>query len=155
MRAGDWARLRGPEGNFTLPRRCQALAFLSGGIGITPLRSMMRYIADKQLPYDVTLVYGNASLEETAFREELDDLCAIHSGLRVVYVLSGPDVPSGWKGKTGVINRDLVAEVIPDYRKRLFYVSGPPRMVLSPQDQLIALGVRETRVRRDSFTGYD
>lgn len=61
MKPGDRAKLRGAEGDFILPSRNRKLAFLSGGIGITPLRSMLRYINDKQLKYDVILIYGNNS----------------------------------------------------------------------------------------------
>ncbi len=155
IQPGTWVRLRGPEGNFTLPRKQRRLAFLSGGIGITPLRSMFRYITAKKLLYDVVLLYGNNSLEDTAFRQELDDLAASHLSLRVEYVLSGSDVPPGWKGKRGFINKDLIAELIPDYKERLFYISGPPRMVIALEEQLDNLSISPEQIKRDSFTGYD
>lgn len=155
MQPGAWAHLEGPEGSFTLPRRQRMLAFLSGGIGITPLRSMLRYTADKGLPYDVVLLYGNNSFEDIAFREELDVLAATHPNLRMEYVLSGPDFPPNWKGKRGFITKDLVAETIADYQERLFYISGPPRMVMALQEQLEAINIPPVQIRRDSFTGYD
>lgn len=64
MKPGAWAHLQGPEGDFTLPRKEFKLGFLSGGIGITPLRSMLRYTIDNKLPYDIVLLYGNASLQD-------------------------------------------------------------------------------------------
>lgn len=155
LKVGDWARLQGPEGSFTLLRKERKLAFLSGGIGITPLRSMLRYITDKDLPYDVVLLYGNASLEEAAFRKELDAMAASYPSIRVEHILSGPNYPVDWKGKKGFINKDIVAELIPDYRERLFYISGPPRMVMALDEQLNVLGVPDKQIRRDSFTGYD
>ena len=155
LKPGDWAHLKGPEGSFTLPRKERKLAFLSGGIGITPLRSMLRYIVDKRFPYDVVLLYGNASLQDVPFRDELDTLARSHSGIRVEHVLSGPDYHPDWKGKKGFINKDLVKETIADYLERIFYVSGPPRMVISLEEQLNALGIPEKQIRRDSFTGYD
>ena len=155
LKRGDWAHLRGPEGSFTLPRKERKLGFLSGGIGITPLRSMLRYIADKKFPYDVVLLYANASLQDVAFRDELDSLGKNHPGIRVEHVLSGPDYPPDWKGKKGFINKDLVREAIPDYTQRIFYISGPPKMVISLEEQLSGLGLREKQIRRDSFTGYE
>ncbi|MBI4285437.1 MAG: oxidoreductase [Chloroflexi bacterium] len=155
LRPGDWARLRGPEGSFTLPARLRPLALLSGGIGITPLRSMLRYIADKDLPFEVVLLYSNNSVEDIAFRHELDSIAGGHPGVRVEYVISGPTVPGDWPGKRGFITKDLVAEVIPDYMTRLFYISGPPRMVIALEEQLSALGVPSAQLKRDSFTGYD
>lgn len=155
IQPGTWARLKGPEGNFTLPRTQHRLAFLSGGIGITPLRSMFRYIVAMRLHYDAVLLYGNNSFEDIAFRQELDDLAASHPGLRVEYMLSGPDFPPDWQGKRGLINKDLVYELIPDYKERLFYISGPPRMVIALEGQLDALDIPPVQIKRDSFTGYD
>jgi ferredoxin-NADP reductase len=155
MKPGTWARLKGPEGNFTLPRKQRQLAFLSGGIGITPLRSMFRYIATKRLSFDVVLLYGNNNFEDIAFRRELDDLTAAHFGLRVEYVLSGSVLPPGWNGKRGLIDKDMVSELIPDYEERLFYISGPPRMVIALEKQLDALSISPEKIKRDSFTGYD
>lgn len=153
MQPGAWAHIWGPEGAFTLSRKWRKLAFLSGGIGITPQRSMIRYVADKGLDYDIVLLYGNSTYEEIAFREELEVLERACRALRVVHTLGAP--PSGWTGKVGRIDSRLVAQVVPDYATRLFYVSGPPSMVMALEDQLFALGVPQEQVKRDSFTGYD
>ncbi len=154
MEPGSWAKLRGPEGRFTLSRGGHKLAFLSGGIGITPLRSMLRYIADKQLDRDVVLIYGNDKWENIAFREELDDIAESFGKIRVEYVLSGPEVPAGWKGRRGYITRHIVTELVPDYTERTFYVSGPPKMVLGLEGQLSTI-VDSDRIERDYFPGYD
>ena len=116
---------------------------------------MLRYIAAKKLSYDVILLFGNNSWEEIPFRDELAEFAVSHRAIRVEHVLSGPDVPAAWKGKRGHVNNDLVAELIPDYRERLFYLSGPPKLVLSLQDQLSGLSVPSERIKLDSFTGYD
>ncbi len=155
MKSGDWARLAGPDGEFTLPRKTHKLVFLSGGIGITPLRSMLRYIADKALDYEVILIYGNVSLEETVFKPELDEIAASQPGIKVVYVISGPNVPPDWKGKTGYINKDMVAELVPDRAERLFYISGPPKMVLALEEQLLSLNLPSAQIKKDSFLGYE
>ncbi|MBI4286953.1 MAG: oxidoreductase [Chloroflexi bacterium] len=155
MQPGARVHVKGPEGDFTLSRKFSQLAFLSGGIGITPLRSMLRYVVDKKLPYDIVMLYGNSSVEEIAFREELKAVSAAHNGVSVEHVLSGPNIPEGWKGKTGLINKDLVAELAPDYMKRLFYISGPPRMVLALEEQVVQLGVPETQIKKDKFIGYE
>ncbi len=155
MTPGAWAHLRGPNGSFTLQPTPRRLAFLSGGIGITPLRSMLRYKFDKKLPYDVVPLYSYNSYEDITYREDLDATPAAGSGVRVEYVLSGPDFPPGWKGKTGFINKDVVRELVPDFAERLFYISGPPRMVIALEEQLTGLPVPDKQTKRDSFTGYD
>ncbi len=116
---------------------------------------MIRYLTAKQLPHDVVLLYGNSSYDGIVFRDELKHLESSHHALRVEYILSGPEVPPGWKMKTGRINQELVRELVPDFTKRTFYISGPPSMVTALEEAICALGVPEARIRRDSFTGYD
>ena len=155
MQPGSWAHLQGPEGDFLLPPLGRQLAFLTGGIGITPVRSMLRYIAYHKLNYNVVLLYGNSSFEEIVFREELTGLAAAHTSIRVEHLLSGPSLPSDWKGRKGLIDKAAVIELVPDYKERLFYVSGPPTMVMTIVEQLGALRIPQQQIRRDSFTGYD
>ncbi len=152
---GDRAHVSGPLGSFTLPGQLQQLAFISGGIGITPLRSMMRYITAKQLPHDVVLLYGNNSYEDIVFRDELKELEKGHPRIRVEFILSGSRLPSEWKGSTGRIDQGMVRKLVPDYATRLFYISGPPKMVIALEEAVAGLGVSEDKMRRDSFTGYD
>lgn len=153
MKPGDRAHLRGPFGSFKLPGQQRKLAFLSGGIGITPLRSMLRFIADTQQQWDIVLLYGNASIEEIVFREELDSIGSASPGLRIVHVVSNP--PPDWAGKAGLINRDVVTGTISDMSERLYYISGPPKMVASLEEQLQSLNIPREQIKRDSFTGYD
>lgn len=152
---GAWAHVKGPFGKFVLPDKSQKLGFLAGGIGITPLRSIIRYIIHKNLPWDIVLLYGNSSYAEIAFREELDEIARQRPEIRVEHILSGPDFPVDWKGKRGYINKELIAELMPDHRDRLFYISGPPRMVASLEEQVLALNLPREQIKRDSFTGYD
>lgn len=156
LRPGAWARIKGPFGSFVLPRNPRKLSFMGGGIGITPLRSMIRYSLDRSLPHDIVLIYGNPNVEETAFREELEAIKGLPGpSVRIEHVLSGPGIPDGWKGRTGFMNSQLVAEVMPDYMDRLHYISGPPKMVATIKEQMVGLGVPAGQMRLDSFTGYD
>ena len=155
MKPGAWARIRGAGGDFTLPDDGQHLCFLSGGIGITPFRSMLRYIVDKWLHYDIVLLYGNSTWDNIPFREELEEIANLNRGLRVEHVLSGPDVPPWWQGKTGRITKDIIVELVPDYRERTFYASGPLPMVRALEEQLMELDIPKSQVRHDYFPGYD
>ena len=80
---------------------------------------------------NVATLLGNNYISNISFREELDDLANLNDHIRVEYVLSGANVVEGWKGKTGFVTKDVVTEVIPDCMTRVFYVSGPLKMVLS------------------------
>jgi ferredoxin-NADP reductase len=116
---------------------------------------MLRYIAHQGLNYDIVLLYGNGRIEEIVFQEELGELAASHPTMRVEQVLSSPNTSPDWKGKAGLISKDLVIELVPDYRERMFYVSGPPRMLMTLVEQLSALKIPQGLIMRDSFTGYD
>ena len=155
IKPGEKAHIRGPLGVFTLPVKSQPLCFISGGIGITPLRSMLRYIVAKKLEHDVVLLYGNNNFEDIVFRDELEHLQSAQSNIRIVFFLAGAGVPPGWKGRTGLINQDAIRELVPDHKQRVFYLSGPPKMVTALTDMVTPLGVPVENVKQDSFTGYD
>ncbi len=155
MEPGAWSRLRGAQGDFTLPDEGQRLCFVSGGIGITPFRSMLRYIADKKLDYDIVLLYGNKTWDNIAFRDELEEIASSNKDIQVVYVLSEPDFPPGWEGKTGYITKDVIAELVPDYLERTFYASGPLPMVKAIEEELAAIDVTASQVKHDYFPGYE
>jgi ferredoxin-NADP reductase len=123
VKPGDWARIQRPSGAFYLPKNERPLAFLTGGIGITPARSMLRYVCAKKMHYNIVLLYSNARYEDIVFRDELSEICAEIPGLRIEHVLSEP--PPDWKGRTGIIDKNLIMEAIPDYLDRSFYISGP------------------------------
>jgi ferredoxin-NADP reductase len=155
MPKGSWAHLQGPQGNFVLPAEGSKIVFLTGGIGITPVRSMLRYMTYNKLNYDVVLLYGSGRAEDIVFHDELGELAVSHPAVKIEHILSGPSVPPDWKGKTGFIGKELVVELVPDYEERLFYVSGPPKMVITLVEQLNALNIPPEQIRQDSFTGYD
>lgn len=161
MILGDKARLKLPAGSFTLsaefPQRPAAkIAFLSGGIGITPIRSMCRFAADKKLPVNIVLLYGNTRTEDIIFRQDLDALAKINRNMRVVYTLTAADIDRRtWPGRTGYIDARMLKEEIPDYQERVFYLCGPPVMVSGLMDILKkALSVAENKIRIENFAGY-
>jgi len=155
VREGTWAYIKGPFGKYTLPSAKQLIAFLTGGIGITPIISMLRYIAYYNHHYDIVLLYGNENYESIAFYQGLDELSRSLSSFRVEHFLSQPQSYRKWRGKRGYINKDIVIETIPDYKDRLFYISGPPKMVLYLTEELNNIKISEEQIMKDSFTGYD
>jgi glycine betaine catabolism B len=141
-------------GDFTLPRDPRRkLAFIAGGIGITPFRSMVKFLTDRGEQRDIVLLYANRRAEDILYR---DVFAAAQRafGLRAVAVLSDRgSAPPGWVGAAGRIDAALIARQIPDYRERLFYVSGSPALVESVQRALRELGVKPDRIKTDWFSG--
>ena len=90
LKPGDWTRIKGPFGNFTFEGEYSRIGMLSGGIGITPLRSICRYCTDLGLETSIVLLYGNQSPADIAFLEELLDMQRKNSNLRVELTVDKP-----------------------------------------------------------------
>ena len=152
LAAGDPFRVRGPTGRFTLDGSEKILVFLAGGIGITPIRSILKSLtAQVTLPEKTLLIYGNLNAADIAFREELEGV--VLPGYRLVHVLADPQGVAG--AHQGYITADLIAAEVSDLRPVTFMVSGPPVMVAAMQKNLAALGVAPGRIRTDIFLGYE
>ncbi|MBL7068387.1 MAG: FAD-dependent oxidoreductase [Candidatus Omnitrophica bacterium] len=156
LKRGDWAHLRMPYGNFTFEGGHDRIAFLSGGIGVTPIRSMCKYAGDMKLERDIVLLYGNSEERDIIFRRDLDEISSKIKNIRVLYTLTSQDVDnSTWAGRIGYIDSKMVREEIPDYNKRIFYICGPPNMVEGLKNILRDdLGVKEGSIKYENFSGY-
>jgi ferredoxin-NADP reductase len=152
LEVGDEVEVEEPKGSFLLPEDVGAdYVFVAGGIGITVFRSMLRFVADTEQPYRVTLVYSNRDRESAAFLDELDDLEARIPGLRVVLTMT--DDPE-WAGETRHLDADVLAELVGGLDGKTFLVAGPPAMAEAVAESLRAAGVAEERVLADKFSGY-
>lgn len=156
LKVGDWARLKMPYGAFTFTGEYEKVALLSGGIGITPLRSICKFAADKALPSDIILLYGNNKEEDIIFREDLDGISRNNKNIRIIYTLTSADIDrEKWPGRVGLIDDKVIKEEVGDYKERVFYICGPPGMVSSLTDILKnKLGVSEDKIKVENFTGY-
>ncbi len=154
LAADDRARLAvsAPAGEFVLPKDPgRKLAFIAGGIGITPYRSMVRYLLDTAQPRDITLLYAAATPESFVYTDVFA-AAARRFGMHTVYAAGR--APAGWQGHHGRITAELIAAVIPDYPERLFYLSGPLGMVTAVKQALRELGVPARHIKTDYFPGY-
>ena len=141
-------------GDFVLPKNPQQkLAFFAGGIGITPFRSMIKYLLDMKQSRDIVLCYSNKVADEIAY-QDIFDAAEKKLGIKVVYTLTDKfTVPSEWKGKVGRIDQELIKKEIPDFSERLFYLSGPQSMVVGYETVLKKLGVHQKNIKKDFFPG--
>ncbi|MCE9541796.1 RnfABCDGE type electron transport complex subunit D [Candidatus Kaiserbacteria bacterium] len=142
-------------GDFTLPRnKNQKLAFIAGGIGVTPFRSMVKYLTDTNEKRDVVLLYSNKTQEEIAYKNVFDAAEAAHAGFRAVYTLTDGNVPHAWTGERGFIDAAMIVREVPDYKERMFFISGPRSMVTAFQHVLSDMGVPRRRIKTDFFPGF-
>ncbi len=152
LEVGDEVIVEEPRGDFQLPENTSKhYVFVAGGIGITVFRSMLRFIAEEQLPYRITLIYSNRDLASTAFLDELRELEQQIEGMRMVLTMTDDQT---WEGDTRRIDAEFLHELLGDLGGLTYLVSGPPEMVNSVADSLEAAGVPEEQVMRSRFAGY-
>ena len=151
VKVGDVAYVDGPRGVFTCDhyRRAPSFVFIAGGIGIAPIMSMLRTLADRRDPRPLRLIYGNRRWEDVVFREEIERLGS-RLDLSVVHVLQEP--PVDWLGLTGVLSEEVVRAALPaSINDMIFFVCGPKPMSDSVQRTLHKLGVPLYRVHCELF----
>ena len=155
MKEGDKIIGSQLSGDFVLPRnKNKKLVFIAGGIGVTPFRSMIKYLIDTSEKRDITLIYANRTEEDIAYKNILDMATKVF-GLKVVYVISSQkDKTKKWEGRVGFVNDKLIQEEIADFKDRTFYISGPPSMVAGVEKTIKSLGVGSSRIKTDFFPGF-
>jgi predicted ferric reductase len=150
---GDPIAVQAPFGRFSysLYPKEKDLVFIAGGIGITPLMSMLRHMRDSRADLKVLLLYSNRTEDDIVFRKELEEMSSVSlPGLRVVHVLSRAG--ESWSGERGRIDADFVKQHIGGSAgDKTFYVCGPPPMMAGLIAGIIKLGVPPSRVRSERF----
>lgn len=128
-------------GDFILPDDpAKKLVFLAGGIGITPFRSMVKYLLDTSRKLDIILIYAAKNEGEFVYKELFDEAVK-KLGIKVYY-------------KTGRIDAGFIQKEVTDYHERLFYISGPPAMVSSLNHLLKSINISSSHIKTDFFSGY-
>jgi glycine betaine catabolism B len=160
---GSEVQIEGPYGAFILKEEAARVSFLTGGIGITPVRSILRDLADsvrlgrpgagaRSLP-NISVFYGNTNEDSITFGDELSAISDAHEGNpRLVHVLSDPS--DGWHGYRGYIRKEVLQAELVDIGSWTYYVSGPPAMVEVMRVMLSELGVTRRQMVLENFEGY-
>lgn len=130
-------------GDFTLPNSMdQKLAFIAGGIGITPFRSMLKDMVDRGQQRDIVLFYSVNDEAEIAYRDVLDQAAA--AGVKNNFIISTQQK----------LTAEYISRQAPDFEQRLFYISGPHGMVVAFEKTLRDMGVPRRQIKIDFFPGY-
>lgn len=149
VRPGTVAYVDGPFGAFTLDRYpASRYVFLAGGIGITPIVSILRTAALDGNITPMVLVYGAATLDDLAFAEEIEALKG-RLNLTTAYVLERP--PDGWDGPSGFITADVLGEVAGEEHRPAYFICGPPPMIAAMERVLGTMDVDPKRLHYERF----
>jgi glycine betaine catabolism B len=140
-------------GDFILPDdTAEKLVFVAAGIGVTPFRSMLKYLLDSNEKRDIIMVYAVSDAAEIAYEDIL--AAAEKKGVKMIGLLTSDKIPSDWQGSTGRLDGAFIAEHIPDYKDRKIYISGPNGLVETLRAELLKQGQVRNKIKTDYFTGY-
>lgn len=143
---------RGPVGQFSIAHHyAPAFALVSGGSGITPMMSMLRWLADRGETVDVVFLHAARTPADVLFADELSVLDRQMPNLRIVTVVA--DVPAGqsWAGYRGVTDRRMMALMVPDFARREVFCCGPAGFMAAVERIFDAEGGERAHFHSESF----
>lgn len=147
----------GPEGEFVLQEDRPAV-FLSGGIGVTPFRSMIKYATDKQLPVKITMFDSNKTQQDILYKDEFDSWANQNKNLKVIYTVTEEEQhDANWSGERGRIDKSMLERHLTrdEIGEAVFYICGPPGMLKAMQELLQKeMQIPKDRLKVEVFTGY-
>lgn len=145
LKTGTRVIIDGPNGRFTpRTRRSNKLLMIAGGVGITPIRSIIEGLGSES-DTDIVLLYGTRTKADISFRKELKSAVSLY-GVRVHYVLSDdPSTPKQY------IDQEVIADLVPDFEEREVYLCGPPPMMNSVKTALVSSGIKKRMIYSERF----
>ena len=149
---GTELKLDAPYGNFVLHKtETTPAVFLTGGIGITPVRSIIAEASHDKLPHKILLFYSNKTPEDTAFLQDLQSFSKENPNFTFVPVMTRDET---WQGEKGHITKEMLTKYVPDLTTPIYYLSGPASMVATMRQILTDAQVNEDNIRTEEFSGY-
>jgi ferredoxin-NADP reductase len=156
MQPGAEILLDAPAGSFTLHNRATTPAvFLAGGIGVTPVRSIIKQAAYDTLPHRIYVFDANDRPEDAAFLDDLRQAEKENPNCTLVATMARMEKSRReWSGATGYITQELLENTIHDMSRPIYYIVGPRAMVQAMRDILASAGVDDDNIRTEEFSGY-
>ena len=151
LREGEIINLSAPTGRFIFDgTQAQSVVLIAGGVGITPLMAITRYLTDKGWPGEIHFAYAARTPNDIIFRKELDDLQARFPNLHVHVILSRVG-DTDWAGHKGRVTAEFLTKCIPALPSRLVYICGPEAMMAMTVQLLKDLGVPAEQIKLEEF----
>lgn len=145
----------GAYGSFILQNNTKVPAvFLSGGIGITPVRSIVLQATHDKTAHKIFLFYANKTSKEAAYLDELTEAQKSNANFRLIATMTDLENSKDWKGETGYFTKEMLKKYIGDLSLPIYYISGPASMVTSIRKTLNEAGIDDDNIRTEEFSGY-
>ena len=155
MPVGTRVKIEGPFGDLRLHHAARPAVVLTGGIGITPFRSILiETIRSGGLRYPVVVFYANRRPQDAAFLDEIRELAGHDSNLTFIPTMSGLDATEPWDGERGHIDASMLERHLAGVTGAIYYLTGPPGMIQGLRTMLVEAGIDEDDIRTEEFTGY-
>lgn len=154
MDIGTELTLDAPYGSFTLQNNTKIPAvFLSGGIGITPVRSIILQATHNKTDHKIFLFYANKTPGDAAFLDELREAEKANPNFKFIPSMTN-DTSNVWMGETGFFTKEMLTKYIGDLMIPIYYIAGPAAMVASLRKTLTEADIDEDNIRTEEFSGY-
>ena len=154
MPLGTEVKFDGPYGDFTLHKTESTPAvFIIGGIGVTPVRSMIAQATHDKTQHQILLLHSSRTPADLPFLKDFQDLAKQNPNFTYVPVASD-EAPADWAGEHGKIDQEVVKKYVQDLTKPIYYLSGPEGMVKAMRAMLVKMNVNEDKIRTEEFAGY-
>jgi ferredoxin-NADP reductase len=131
------------RGNFIIKDLKAKYVFIAGGIGITPYRSILLDLSNKNNSVNIILLYGSKD-QNIVFKGTLDEIESKYKWLKIHYII-----------EPQLINGEIIKNKVPDFQERIFYISGPLIMVKIVEGILSKLNISKSSIAKDYFPGYE
>lgn len=156
MPLGNTVKIEGPFGNLCLHNDAdRAAVFLSGGIGITPFRSIVFRASMEKLAHRIFLFFSNRRPEDAPFLRELQMLERENANYKLIATMTEMEKSAQeWSGETGWIDENMLSKYLRDAKAPIYYIAGPPKMVRGLHEMLNRMGVDDDDIRTEEFAGY-
>lgn len=143
---GTMVKLLALWGDFTLQKNEAIPAvFVIGGIGITPVRSIIAQATHDKTQHKITLIYANRTKEQAAYLSDLEELAKNNPNFKFIPVFTKSQ---------GHVTAELIKQQVPDLLAPRYYLSGPEGMVKAMRALLVAAGADEDNIKTEEFEGY-
>jgi ferredoxin-NADP reductase len=151
LKIGDQIEAGGPVGRFTFTgTEADSIVLISGGVGITPMVSITRYLTERSWPGDIFLIYACRTPTDFIFQKEIAALERLNPKLHVTVAMSRVE-GTDWKGPRGRLTKELLTQTVPDLASRRIHLCGPPSMMDSAKAVLAEVGVPSEQIKTELF----